>query len=130
MEGSRRQKLVEYLYPTKSLMNFMCNDVYQELLKIIPANLCISSQNISTKTRNVNFELVKNAILNFILDNDDYRNLLFEHYKHNRISIIVHDVLIGLVLYVATINERYWRLDIFRDKKSICAQQVTIMNFL
>lgn len=125
-----KQKLVRYLYPTKQIRGLMCNDIYQELLEIIPIECCISIENSSSKVREKNLEFVKGVIKGFILGNTEYKQILFEHYKHNNLDAIVYDILIGLVLYTSTISDEFENVDILQDKKSICYGEIFILDLI
>ncbi len=127
--ATKKQKLVEYLYPTQKLMDLMCKDEYQELLNIIPISKCISCQNASRKIREQNFECVKNLIIEFLKDKN-YRAIIFDCYKNTNESIIVYNILLGLVFYMANTNDKYRDIDILADKKSICYDINSILNFL
>ncbi len=130
MNINRKQKLVEYLYPTEEVMNFMCNDLYQELLQNVSQASCISSKNLVKSVRDKNLQHVKNQILAFVQNNGEYANILFDYYKSTNLNKIIDDILIGLVFYVANTTERFCRLDIFNDKKSICYNKMSILNFI
>ena len=130
METKDKQKLVEYLYPTDQLMNFMCNDLYQELLCLMPKSLYLSTKNLSGKIRKQNFQKVKQEIVKFILTNLNYKTELFKHYKHTMISPILYDVIVGLTFYIASTSDKYQDVDIFKDKKSVCCGVCSILNFI
>jgi len=124
-----KQKLIEYLYPTDKMMEFMCNDIYQELLKIIPLKMCISYKNTNKFVREENKVVVENTIKNFINTNN-YKQQLFKFYKHENINTIAKDVLIGLVFYIANTNDKYANIDIFSSSKSICYDKTSILRFI
>lgn len=130
MNINRKQKLVEYLYPTEQIMSFMCNDLYQELLENISVSSCISSKNVVNKLRGENLKYVKSQIFRFLNSNREYINRLFELYQHNDLNKIVDDILIGLVFYISNTTDKFFRLDIFNDKKSICYNKMSILNFI
>lgn len=111
-------------------MSFMCNDLYQELLEIIPRNICISSKNVSSKVRKENLQLARKVINSFIHNNPNYKAVLYEYYKTPNIDFVISQILIGLVFYIANTTDRYARLDIFNDKKSICHNEMTLLNFI
>ena len=111
-----KETLVRYLYPTKQLGELMCNDIYQELLEIIPLECCISKDNLNEKIRKKNFEFVNGAIKGFLLGNIEYQQVLFGYYKHNNLDLVVRDILIGFVLYVSTLSDDFKHIDIINDK--------------
>ena len=63
-------------------------------------------------------------------NNNDYKQLLFELYKHKNIDIIVADVLICLVFFIVNSNEKYVDIDIFNNSKSICYDKTSVLRFL
>ena len=111
-----KEKLVRYLYPTKQLGKLMCEDIYQELLEIIPLECCISKDNLNEKIHKKNFEFVRWVIKGFLLGNVDYQQVFFNYYKHNNLDWIIRDILIGLVLYVSTLSDEFNNIDIIKDK--------------
>ena len=129
MNLERKQKLISYLYPTVEIMDFMCNDVYQELKEVIPLQCCISYKNNVSIVRTENLKFVKQKI-NTLIENDVYKKILFELYKSNNLNKISNDVLIGFVFYVSNIKRRYNNIDIFRDKKSICYERISLLDFI
>lgn len=128
--NNEKQKIVKYLYPTKELMGLMCNDIYQELLEIIDVESCISEDNLDDLVREQNLEFVRGAIKGFVVNNKVYQQVLFEHYKHQNIDIIVYDILIGLVMYISSIIDEFREVNILRDKRSICYGQVFILELV
>ena len=125
-----KQKLLEYLYPTEELMDFMCNDVYQELLCVTPESLYISVDNINDMIREENLQKVKKEIVKFILDNKNYKKEIFKYYKHTMLWPVLYDILVGLTFYVASVSNPYQNIDIFSNKKSICCGIQSILNFV
>ncbi|MBQ7798023.1 MAG: hypothetical protein IJ371_02765 [Clostridia bacterium] len=91
---NNKQKLVRYLYPTKEIRGLMCNDIYQELLEIIPLEACISKDNLNKNVREENLEFVSGAIKGFLVFNKSYQQVVFEYYKHTNLDWIVRDILI------------------------------------
>ena len=51
MEINKKQKLLNYLMPEYKVRQFLCNDLFLELKKLIPNSMCISPQNKSTEKR-------------------------------------------------------------------------------
>lgn len=125
-----RQKLVEYLYPTKQIMGLMCNDIYQELLEIIPIDCCICDENSNPNTRAENLGFVKGAIKGFIAGNKNYKQALCKHYNHNNIDAIVYDIFIGLVLYIASAFDDFVDVDIINDNRSVCYEERFVLDLV
>ena len=49
MLEDRKRKLLEYLYPTKEIAEFMIGDLYVELTLILDKKTCFSSANIKNQ---------------------------------------------------------------------------------
>ena len=127
MNITRKQILIEFLYPNSKLMTFMCNDVYQELLNIVSTQDCICCKNINKDIRDRNFRTVKKIIYKFIINNENYKNLLFEYYKSKDVDMIANNILLGLVFYISNTNDKYIEIDILMNKKSICYNKYSIL---
>lgn len=124
------QKMVKYLYPTKQIMDLMCNDIYQELLEFIPLDMCISEDNLNTQIREQNLAFIHGAITGFVLGNYNYKKILFEYYKHTNIEWIVNDIIIGLMFYISNIIEEFNNIDIFNNKQSILYGNTFILDLI
>ena len=127
---NNKEKLVKYLYPTKQIMGLMCNDIYQELLEIIPLEHCISNNNLNSNVRAKNLEFLNGAIKGFLLNNIDYQKVLFEYYRHNNLDWITRDILIGFILYISTLSEDFKNIDILKDKQSILYGEIFILDLI
>ena len=125
-----KQKLVKYLYPTKQIMFFTCNDLYQELLELIPIDICISEDNLDSQTRLKNFGFVQGVINGFLLTNQEYLDELYVLYKHYNIESIVYDILIGFVLYISSVNKQFMEVDILKDEQSIIYGEQFILDLI
>ena len=66
---TKEEKFLQLLYRTDEIRKIMINDVYQELLEIIPIKLCFSSKNIVKETREMNLKTALNSISNFLESN-------------------------------------------------------------
>ena len=127
---NNKEKFVRYLYPTKEIMGLMCNDIYQELLEIIPLEHCISIDNLNSDVRTKNLEFVRGAIKGFLLGNIKYQKVLFEYYHYNNLDWIVRDILIGFVLYISTLSEEFKSIDILKNKQSILYGETFILDLI
>ena len=130
MTKEQKQKLLRYLYPTEEMSSFLCNDVYQELSQLIKASTCISTKNQVNKVREDNLKAVRTTIKNFIENNNNYSIELNRLYKNRAIKDIVDDILMGYVFYLSNTIDRCKGVDIFKDKKSICYTEVSIIDIM
>ena len=128
--NENKQQLVRYLYPTKEIRGLMCNDIYQDLLEIIPIEKCISEDNLNSIMRAKNLEFVRGAIKGFLLGNSEYQKVLFEYYKHTNLDWIVRDILIGFVLYITTLSDEFNNIDILSNEQSIIYGEVFILDLI
>lgn len=113
-------KFIKFLYPTDEIRNFMCNDLYQELNEIIPKTKCFCSDNIVSKSREANFLFVKTNVVNFVLNNPNYKQELAKLYKGRDFDDLINDIIIGYVFFVVNTDDKNKGEDIFKNKKSIC----------
>lgn len=126
MTNERKEKLLKHLYPIQEIREFMCNDLYQELLQVISKSTCISSKNIVEKVRKQNYEIVKSQIKQFLSNNIIYLNKI----KSFGFKINLEDIITGLVFYISLIDENYTNIDIFKYKKSICYSSISIVDIM
>ena len=56
----------------------------------------------------------------FIRNFTDYKMRLIELFKTLNYKSLIDDLIIGYVIFVANLNEKYKDIDIFKDKRSIC----------
>lgn len=128
MQQDKKEKLIRYLFPNENLRNFMCNDLYPELISICPKKLFISSKNKTLKYRKENLKSIKTAINTFIEENTDYRHLLQAHYLDKTTEEVIDILVIGLTFYLANTIKSSQDLDIFHDKKSVCYSPISIID--
>lgn len=122
---TKEEKFLQLLYRTEEIRSRMINDVYQELKEIIPPTKCISSKNIVKATRQENLDFALKSISNFLQENSDYKKIVAEIYGES-----IEYVLYGYVFYLAYTNKRYSGMDIFKDKRSILYNEVSILDIL
>ena len=94
MTKEQKINLLKFLYLNDQTQTFLCNDLFQEFMSIIPKTNCISEDNFDTDIRRNNYDDAINSIHNFLIDNKDYK-----------------------VMVALTENKD---IDIFKDKNSIC----------
>ena len=128
MNTERKNKLIEYLYPSTSAIDFMFDDLYVELSAIIAKKLCFSKDNLNKAVRDKNLELVVNIVNKFLVDNLQYKKRLFEFYPHKDYSVLVGDIIVGYVLYLTPHINKGTGADVFLDKRSICFSKVSILD--
>jgi len=122
---TKEEKFLQLLYRTDEIRERMINDVYQELLEVIPATLCFGSKNVVNATREENLNIALNSIANFMDKNSDYKKLIKNIYGEN-----IEFVLYGYLFYLAHTNEKYFGIDIFKDKRSILYNEISILDIL
>lgn len=127
MNIEEKQKLLQLLYPNDEIRDFLINDLYQELINIIPKSLCISSKNLVNSTREKNLQKVKMYINDFFKDNESYIQTINDLFsvKYNE---MIEDVIIGFCFYLSQTKNN--DIHIFKDKRSICFSEVSIIDIL
>lgn len=132
MEKERKLKLLNYLYPTEDAREFFCKDLYLELLNIIPKKCLISCSNENAYTRKRNYEFAFSQIEEFLGKNADYLTIVLKFYNYDKVNAkkVCQDVLIGLTLYSSHLITKYSNIDIFLNKKSVCYEPISIVDFL
>ena len=121
----KEEKFLQLLYRNEEARKIMINDVYQELLEIVPATLCFNSKNVVNETREKNLKNALISISNFLNKNSDYKKIIKELYDDN-----LEYVLYGYMFYLVHTNEKYSGIDIFKDKKSILYSMISILDIL
>lgn len=130
MIDKRKCKLLNYLFPNEKVRSFLCNDLYIELTQIIPYNLCLSSKNLNNIIRQENKEKVKSIIKKFIKENINYEKEIKKIYKDYDNERILDEIIIGYVFYLANTIRKFFTIDIFYDKKSICYSPISIIDII
>ena len=122
---TQEEKFLQLLYPTDNVRKIMINDVYQELLERISTTWCFNSKNLTKAIREENYEKVLSSISNFIAENADYKKVITEFYGEN-----IEYVLYGYLFYLANTNEKDNKIDIFKDKRCILYNEISILDIL
>lgn len=130
MDKKTKEKLFNYFYPTEKIRSFMCNDFYQELLNLVPTSLCINEKNRDKYVREQNFLFVINTIKNFILTDKIYNKVIFELHQGVEIDYLVEKILQSYVFYIVSTNVRHKKIDMYRDRRSICYAKISIADML
>lgn len=128
MTKEQKQILLKFIFPTDEIRNFLCNYFFQELLVIIPTSLCISKDNMVNKTREENAQIVKNKVIDFLKNNNNYVVELAKLYHNKDVMGRVDDFITGFVFYLTCVNDKFQNIDIFKDKKSICYTEISIVD--
>ena len=131
MDYKRQEKLVDYLFRTPEIRSFLCNDLYQELLKICKTSDFINSSYISEKNRVNGYKKVSSSIMTFLKQQQIYAKMLLQIYNQEKITVdIIDDLIVGITLYIISTQENYSQMDVFTDKKSICYRRISILDVL
>lgn len=130
MNTYRKEKLINYLFPTVEIAEFLFGDLYVELSKILPKKICFSSSNIKKSCREENLKLATETINSFINDNLGYASRLFELFGEVERSALVKDILIGYIFYCTDNINRNTGADVFMDKRSVCYSKYSILDLI
>ena len=128
MNTARKNKLIEYLYPSTTSIDFMFSDLYVELSIILPKKICFSKDNLNKKVRDNNLELAVYLVNKFLVDNPLYKKRLSEFFPHRDYSVLVGDIIVGYILYLTPHINKGTGADVFLDKRSICFSKVSILD--
>lgn len=128
MERNRKEKLIKYLFYDNSVAEFMFNDFYVELCRVLPKNICFSKENIKKENRVNNLAKAKNTVKEFLKNNVVYYEKLKEIYGNKSIDCIINDVLAGYVLYLTPHVNKNSGADVYADKRSICYSRFSILD--
>ena len=129
MNFERKQKLLKYLYPTEKIRSFMCNDLYVELHAVMP-KVCILSKNVNFQIRKKNLESVYNTVKVFFKNNHNYKRQIEGLFCDKNYEEVLNDIVIGYVFFVANTSNIYSKIDIFKDKKSICYCPISVIDLI
>lgn len=122
---TKEEKLLQFLYRNEEIRKRLINDVYQELLEVVPPSLCFNSKNVVNATRDENLRKALSSISNFLENNADYNKVIKEIYDED-----FQFVLCGYMFYLSHTNEKYIGIDIFKNKKSILYSEISLLDIL
>ena len=128
MNNIRKKKLIDYLYPTTEIAEFMFYDFYVELRFILDKKVCFSVENKKESVRKLNLNKAKTIVGNFIEKNLKYKNKLKELYCCETDNSFIEEVLWGYVLFITNNINRGTGADVFRDSRSICYNLTSILD--
>ena len=128
MNSERKTKLINYLYPTVEIAEFMTYDFYPELTFVIDKKVCFSVENEKESVRKINFEKAKRIVSEFIDKNLNYKRRLVELYRRNIDNSFIEEVLWGYVLFITYNINRGTGADVFRDSRSVCYKRVSVLD--
>lgn len=130
MNTERKNKLIKYLYPSTQAVDFMFDDFYIELIKILPKKIVFSKDNVNKVKREKNLQIAIKTVKDFIEDNKLYKNRLSELFLNKDYTILIGDILIGYVLYLTPHINKYTGADVFSDSRSICYSKTSILDWI
>ena len=130
MNSFRKRKLLDYLYPTEEILEFMYFDFYPELTLFLDRKICFSAQNNKQSIRKENLKIANSIIKNFLIKNINYYNKFIELFPNRDINIIISNILYGYVLNISSNINKGNGADIFLDKRSVCYSNTSIIDLL
>lgn len=128
MNTERKIKLINYLYPTNEVANFMYSDLYVELIQILPRKVCFSSDNYKKANRDNNFKYAYNVISQFIEINTVYKNRLIQLYPNKSYNNLICDIIVGYTFYLTPHINKNTGADVFLDKRSVCYSSASVLD--
>ena len=127
MDIEQKKKLVQILYPNEKIRDFMINDLYQELKLFIDFEKCYSEKYLEANERKKSLENLKDEIMVFLKNNGNYANAIQSLFLRSY-NDIINEIVMGYCFYITQLNLK--EIDIFKDKKSICYSEVSIIDIL
>ena len=128
MNNIRKKKLIDYLYPTTEIAEFMLYDFYVELRFMLDKKVCFSVENKKESVRKSNLEKAKNIVKEFIDSNLNYKNKLEKLYLRKINDSFIDEVLWGYILFITNNINRGTGADVFRDSRSVCYNLISILD--
>lgn len=133
MTLKEREKISYYLYHNSTNKEFVFNEFYEELSKIIIQNDCISDENQNDIMRQENINKIKNTINIFLSNHSLYKNLLYEFYnieRQEQLELLFDNLIMGYVFYLSMTIDKFKDINILRSKKSVCCVNETLYNII
>ena len=128
MNNIRKKKLIDYLYPTTEIAEFMLYDFYVELRFMLDKKVCFSVENKNESVRKSNLEKAKIIVKEFIDSNLNYKNKLEKLYLRKINDSFIDEVLWGYILFITNNINRGTGADVFRDSRSVCYNLISILD--
>ncbi|MBQ7351721.1 MAG: hypothetical protein IJW59_02495 [Clostridia bacterium] len=117
MTKEEKMSLLKFLYLNEETQTFLCNDLFQEFMSIIPKTKCICIDNIGPATRQNNFNEALVSVHNFLIKNNGYKVMIEKAFSGYEQKFLEAHLLMGYVFYIALTENK--DIDIFNDKSSI-----------
>lgn len=130
MKNDRKEKLLKILFPTDEIRNFLCNDLFQEILKEIPKSRFINANYINDDNRKLNYNLVKKDLRQFIYSNENYNLELKKYYDRISLDDLTEELIEGIIFYITNTDNRYTKVDMYNDKKSLCYTPISLVDLI
>ena len=102
-----------YYFPSKEVLDFMLNDLFEELKELVSIDLIYSEENKQDSTRTKNRNNVEDIIVQFFNENPVYIQEFKKLYQRDFIEVI--DNIIESFTFSVLLDEK----KTYKDKKSI-----------
>ena len=102
-----------YYFPSKEVLDFMLNDLFEELKELVSIDLIYSEENKQDSTRTKNRNNVEDIIVQFFNENPEYICEFKKLYQRDFIEVI--DNIIESFTFSVLLDEK----KTYKDKKSI-----------
>ena len=129
MQKERKEKLIKYLFPNEKSRKLLCEDVYFELEKVLPKNICLSYKNNNSEKRKENLAFARDKIKQFLNQNPIYLKEIENIYKGFETESLVDTLLFGYVFFLI-FSSNEGELDVFLCKNSVCYSPISIIDIL
>jgi len=102
-----------YYFPSKEVLDFLVNDLFEELKELVSADLIYSEENKKDSVRTQNRNKVEDIIVKFFNENPVYISEFKKLYQRDFIEVI--DNIIESFTFSVLLDEK----KTYKDKKSI-----------
>lgn len=130
MNTKEKELLIKYLFPTEEIRKFLINDIYQEFNEFLPKENLFNERNMKTEQRLNNYNQYCSLIKDYLNNHSDYLKEVYGVYHNINIESLIDDLLMGYVFYLSEIDDKLQKFDIFKDKKSICFTEISILDVM
>lgn len=130
MNQNEKISLLKFLFSSEDKRQFLCNDMFQELMEFLPVEFCINDENRFDIVRKENIKKAHSMIADFVNNQDGYKSQLFKIFNNQDIDSIISDLISAYVFYVSQTSSEYRDVDVFADDRCISYLGFSLHNII
>lgn len=111
--------MLDYLYPTEEIREFLMNDLNEELKSVINDDILVCSENNDDTIREKNWWTCIKAIGDFLIENKIYRKFMIDNYGNRELVDNAQMALLNCVFCHCLNFEPLWDKNLFTDKECV-----------